>query len=87
MVNSIGHCINIISNNHTVFFELIDVVCNIRFKSNMDVARVLSRFVISLASINSNYNHVIFMMLFRELMTLAPLDHPIEDFHAVGMSR
>ena len=84
MVDSIGHCINIISNNHTVFFELIDVVCNIRFKSNMDIARTLSRFVLSLVSINSNYNHVIFMMLFRELMLLAPMDHPIEDVPVVG---
>lgn len=85
MIDSIGHCINIISNNHEVFFELVDVVCNIHFKTNVDVASAISRFSIALASISSNFNHLIFMMLFRELMLLAPLDHAIEDFTAVGI--
>lgn len=85
MIGSIEHCINIISNNNTVFFELVSVVCNIHFNSDVDIARALTHFCIALASISSNYNTLVFNLLFHELMMLAPLDNPIEDFTPVGM--
>ena len=84
MVNSMEHCINLISNNHAVFFELVSVVTRIPFNGNIEIAKALLQFSISLASINSNFNHLIFTMLFRELMYLAPFEHPTEEDHVIG---
>ena len=84
MVNSMEHCINLISNNHAVFFELVSTVTRINFNGNIEIAKALLQFSVSLASINSNFNHLIFTMLFRELMYLAPFEHPTEEDHVIG---
>ena len=72
MTTSIGHCINLISNNWEVFFDLVSAVLHVPFNSNYEIAATLTDFCTSLASINSNFNKVIFNMLYRELMVLAP---------------
>ena len=72
MTASIGHCINIICNNTEVFFDLISTVLHVSFKGNYDIAVALTDFCVSLASINNNFNKLIFSMLYRELMVLAP---------------
>ena len=85
MVKSLEHCINLITNNHAVFFELVSAVTSIRFNGNVDIAKALTQFSVSLASINSNFNHLIFTMLFRELMHLAPFEQPTEEEHVIGI--
>ena len=72
MTTSIGHCINLISNNWEVFFDLVSAVLHVPFNANYEIAVTLTDFCTSLASINSNFHKVIFNMLYRELMGLAP---------------
>lgn len=85
MVNSMEHCINLVANNHAVFFELVSAITRINFNGNVDIAKALMQFSVSLASINSNFNHLIFTMLFRELMNLAPIEYPTEEDHVIGI--
>ena len=77
MTASIGHCINLICNNVEVFFDLISAVLHVSFKGNYEIAVALTDFCTSLASINNNFNKLIFAMLYRELMALAPSPIPM----------
>ena len=83
MTASIGHCINLICNNVEVFFDLISAVLRVSFKSNYDLAVTLTDFCTSLASINNNFNKLIFAMLYRELMALAPAPISMEQEESI----
>ena len=72
MMASIAHCINLICNNVEVFFDLISTVLHVSFRGNYEITIALTDFCTSLASINNNFNKLIFSMLYRELMVLAP---------------
>ena len=84
MITSISHCINLIANNTEVFFDLVSAVLNVSFRSNYDIALTLTEFSTSLASISSNYNKLIFSMLYRELMELAPAPVSTKETEPLG---
>ena len=85
MITSISHCINLIANNTEVFFDLVSAVLNVSFRANYDIALTLTEFSTSLASISSNYNKLIFNMLFRELMELAPAPVSMKETESLGI--
>ena len=87
MTSSIEHCINLIGNNTEVFFDLISAVLFVPFNGNIDVALALTSLCKSLASVSSNFNQLIFNLLFREMMALAPSDKPMESEQQIGFSR
>ena len=87
LIDGIGHCINIISDHQSSFFDIISVVLNMNYNSNLNIASALSRLCISLASVCTQYNQIIFNHLFFQLMLLAPVDHAVEGYVSVGMFR
>ena len=85
IITSISNCINLIANNTEVFFDLVSAVLNVSFRANYDIALTLTEFSTSLASISSNYNKLIFNMLFRELMELAPAPVSMKETESLGI--
>ena len=84
MITGLGHCINMISNNVEELFDLVDAVLKVSFNGNDKIAIALCDLCKSLAFVGSNYNRIIYTMLFREMMRLAVPDKPKENTVQIG---
>lgn len=84
MINSIGHCLYLISNHSHELFDLIDTILKIPFNGNDKIAIALCDLCKSLVTVGSSWTRLIYGMLFREMMHLATPDEPTKSKEQIG---
>lgn len=84
MINSIGHCLYLISNHSHELFDLIDTILKIPFNGNDKLAMALCDLCKSLVTVDASWTRLIYAMLFREMMHLATPDQPTKSKEQIG---
>ena len=84
MINSIGHCLYMISNHSHQLFDLVDTILKIPFNGNDKLANALCDLCKSLVTVDASWTRLIYAMLFREMMKLATPDEPTKAKEQIG---